>query len=101
MKKSIMKRILTFVVAIAMVLTSAAIPSVQAEAASAKKVKSVKLKIGSSTVTNKKYTMTVGQKKKLKVTVAPKAAKKSIAFKTSKKKVAAVDKKGKITAKSA
>lgn len=101
MKKSIMKRILTFVVAIAMVLTSAAIPSVQAEAASAKKVKSVKLKIGSSTVTNKKYTMTVGQKKKLKVTVAPKAAKKSIAFKTSKKKVATVDKKGKITAKSA
>lgn len=102
MKKTSMNRLLTFAVAIVMAATSVTIPSVQAEAASGgKTVKSVKLKIGKKNVTNKKYTMTVGQKKKIKVTVGPKTSKKSVTFKSSKKKVAKVSKKGVITAKSA
>ncbi len=101
MTKKITKKILAFVMAIAMVLTLAGVPSLKTEAAAPKKVKKVRLKIGSSVVTNKKYTMTVGQKKTVKVTVTPKAAKKKITFKSSKKKVAAITKKGKITAKSA
>lgn len=101
MTKKMTKKILAFVMAIAMVLTPAAVPSLKAEAAAPKKVKKVRLKIGSSVVTNKKYTMPVGQKKTVKVTVTPKAAKKKITFKSSKRKVAAITKKGKITAKSA
>lgn len=102
MNKTKRNRFLAFALALAMAFTSAAVPSVQADAASGgKTVKSVKLKIGKKTVTNKKYTMTAGQKKKIKVTAAPKTAKKSVTFKSSKKKVATVNKKGTITAKSA
>ena len=67
MKNSMKKKMLTFAMAAAMAVTSVTIPSVPAEAASGKTVKSVKLKIGAKTVTNKKYTMTAGQKKKIKV----------------------------------
>lgn len=99
MKKTMMKRIMAFALAAAMVFTSLAVPSVQAEAASAKSVKTVKLKIGSKTVTNKKYAVAKGETKKLKVVVTPGSAKKSIKFKSNKKSVATVDKNGKITAK--
>lgn len=100
MSEKMMKQALIFVMAIAMVLTFA-VPPLQAEAATPKKVKKVILKIGSSVVTNKKYTMTAGQKKIVKVTVAPKAAKKKVTFKSSNKKAAAISKKGEITAKTA
>lgn len=101
MKKSAVKRMVAFAVAAAMTVASLALPPVHAQAASGETVKSVKLKIGAKTVTNKKYTMTAGEKKKIKVTAAPKAAKKRVTFKSSKKKVAAVSKNGTITAKSA
>lgn len=64
-------------------------------------VKNVKLKIGSETVTNKKYAVTKGETKKLTVIVTPDSAKKSVAFKSNNQSVAEVDKKGKITAKAA
>ena len=65
MKKIMLKKIAAFAMAAVMVLASLAIPSVQAEASSEKSVKNVKLKIGSETVTNKKYTMTDGSSKTL------------------------------------
>lgn len=101
MKNSMKKKMLTFAMAAAMAVTSVTIPSVPAEAASGKTVKSVKLKIGAKTVTNKKYTMTAGQKKKIKVITSPKAARKSVTFKSSRKKIATVSKKGTIAAKAA
>ena len=52
MKKIMLKKIVAFAMAAVMVFASLAIPSAQAEAASEKSVKNVKLKIGSRTVTN-------------------------------------------------
>ncbi len=94
-----MKKIAAFAMAAVMVLASLAIPSVQAEASSEKSVKNVKLKIGSETVTNKKYTMTDGSSKTLKVTVTPASAMKGVTFKSGRTKVATVSSKGKITAR--
>lgn len=99
MKKIMLKKIVAFAMAAVMVFASLAIPSAQAEAASEKSVKNVKLKIGSRTVTNKKYTMTDGSTKTIKVTVTPASAMKRVTFKSSRTKVAAVSSKGKITAR--
>lgn len=99
MKKIMLKKIVAFAMAAVMVFASLAIPSAQAEAASEKSVKNVKLKIGSRTVTNKKYTMTDGSTKTLKVTVTPASAMKDVTFKSGRTKVATVSSKGKITAK--
>lgn len=82
-------------------VTTACIPSADADAASAKKVKSVSLKIGKKKVTKKTYTLKKGKKATIKVTVKPAKAKKKVTFKSSKKSVATVTKKGKVTAKKA
>ena len=95
------KRILSALLALALVLTSVAIPAEDVSAASAKAVKTVTLKVDSKKVTKKTLTLTKGAKKTLKVTVKPAAAKKSVAFKSNKKSVATVSKKGVITAKKA
>lgn len=82
-------------------ITTAFVPSNDADAASAKKVKSVSLKIGKKKVTKKTYTLKKGKTATVKVTVTPAKAKKKVTFKTSKKSVATVSKKGKVTAKKA
>lgn len=93
------KRFLALGLTTALVLTSAMVSDVKAEAASAKKVKSVTLKINKKKVNKKTFTLAKGNKAKITVTVNPKKAKKSVSFKSSKPKVASVSKKGKVTAK--
>lgn len=67
-------------------------------AASAKKVKSVTLKIGKKTVTKKTYSLAKKRKATIQVKVNPKKAKKSVSFKSSNKAIAKVSKKGIVTA---
>lgn len=98
-KKGKGKRFLALGLATALVLTSVMVSDVKAEAASAKKVKSVTLKINKKKVNKKTFTLAKGNKAKITVTVNPKKAKKSVSFKSSKPKVASVSKKGKVTAK--
>ena len=94
-------RFLAVGLAAVMAITSVFTTGVSADAAkaSAKKVKSVTLKIGKKNVTKKTYNLTVGKKATIKVTVSPAKAKKSVAFKTSNKKIATVTKKGVVAAK--
>ena len=66
-------------------------------AASAKKIKSVTLKIGKKAVTKKTYSLTK-KKATIQVKVNPKKAKKSVSFKSSNKAIAKVSKKGVVTA---
>lgn len=99
LRKGTSRRFLALGLAAAMMMSSALIADVKAEAASAKKVKSVSLKIGKKKVTKKTYKLTKGSKATIKVTVTPKKAKKSITFKSSSKKVATVSKKGVVNAK--
>lgn len=94
--KKVMKHLVVWVLAMAMVFSSAAIVP-NATTASAKKTKTVKatkLKMKKKVVK-----MKVGQKKKLRITVKPKKA--TITWKSSKKKVATVSKKGVVVAKKA
>ncbi len=95
------RRLAAFGLAAALALTTALVPSGDASAASAKKVKKVVLKIGKKKVTKKTYTLKKGKKETIKVVVTPSKAKKSVSFKSSKKSVATVTKKGKVTAKKA
>lgn len=95
------KRLAAVGLASVLAITTACIPSTNADAASAKKVKSVSLKIGKKKVTKKTYTLKKGKKATIKVTVTPAKAKKKVTFKSSKKSVATVSKKGKVTAKKA
>ena len=95
------RRFAAVALASALAITTACIPSADADAASAKKVKSVTLKIGKKKVTKKTYTLKKGKKATIKVTVKPSKAKKSVKFKSSKKSVVSVSKKGKVTAKKA
>ena len=78
------KRVLSMLLALALVLTSVMIPAKDVSAASAKAVKSVSLKVDSKKATKKTIKMTVGDKKTVKVTVKPSSAKKKVAYKTSK-----------------
>lgn len=95
------RRLAAFGLAAALALTTALVPSGDASAASAKKVKKVVLKIGKRKVTKKTYTLKKGKKATIKVVVTPSKAKKSVRFKSNKKSVATVTKKGKVTAKKA
>ena len=95
------KRFLTVFLALALLLTSVAIPAEDVSAASKKAVKSVSLKINSKKATKKTISLEKGKKATIKVTVKPASAKKKITFKSSKKSVATVSKKGVVTAKKA
>ena len=92
-------RFLAAGLAAVMAVTPAFTVSEGVEAASAKKVKSVTLKIGKKTVTKKTYTLKEGAKATIKVTVSPAKAKKTITFTSSKKGIASVTKNGVVTAK--
>ncbi|MBO5487318.1 MAG: Ig-like domain-containing protein [Eubacterium sp.] len=86
------KRFLSWVVVFLMVLSSVNIPFNSSKAASAKKVKSVKLNYS-------EYTLKKGKKLKLKATTSPQKVKsKQITWKTSKKSVASVSRKGVVKA---
>lgn len=71
---------------------------ITAQAAGAKQVKKVTVKIGGKNVTKKTYAIETGGTANLKVSVTPAKAKKSISFKSSKTDVVKVSKKGKINA---
>lgn len=89
------KKIVTFVLAFAMIVTSLAVSSTESEAAK-KKVKKVKIgvKVGGSGI----LVLKKGQKKKLNVSVTPKKASKKVSYKSSNKKVVSVTKKGVVKA---
>ncbi len=88
------RQIVTFVLTFAMIVTSLAVSSTEAEAA--KKVKKVKIgvKVGGSGI----LVLKKGQKKKLNVSVTPKKASKKVSYKSSNKKVVSVNKKGVVKA---
>ncbi len=90
------RRIVTFLLAIAMVLTSLAVSSVDSQAAT-KKVKKVSIgvKVGGSGI----LVLKKGQKKKLNVSVTPKKASKKVSYKSSKKSVVSVSSKGVVKAR--
>lgn len=90
------RRIVTFLLAFAMVLTSLAVSSVDSQAAT-KKVKKVSIgvKVGGSGI----LVLKKGQKKKLNVSVTPKKASKKVSYKSSKKSVVSVSSKGVVKAR--
>lgn len=98
------KRLLAYMLAFAMVFSSAAVSSfgtatVQAASKSIKSVK-VQLKVGSKDVTKKTITLGKGCKVNVDAIVRPKSAKKSpVKFASAKKSVATVNKNGIITGK--
>ncbi len=93
------RRLIALGMASLMVLSSAFVSDVKADAASKKAVKRVTLKIGKKKVTKKTVTLAKGKSATLKVSVSPSKAKKSVSFKSSKKSVVSVSKKGKLKAK--
>lgn len=95
------KRPVAWMLVSALTLSTVFNNGITAQAASANKVKSVTLKIGSKKVNKKTVTLEKGKKASIKVSVSPAKAKKSVSFKSSKKAIASVTKKGKVTAKSA
>ena len=95
------RRLVALGMASLMVLSSAFVNDVKADAASKKAVKRVTLKIGKKKVTKKTVTLAKGKSATLKVSVSPSKAKKSVSFKSSKKSVVSVSKKGKLKAKKA
>lgn len=94
------KRVTAFALA-AVMACSVCVTDITSEAASAKAVKKVDLKIGKKKVTKKTYTLKAGKTAKITVAVTPAKAKKSVSFKSGKKAVATVSKTGKVTAKKA
>lgn len=91
------RRIVTFVLAFAMIATSFTVSSFDSQAASKKKVKKVAIgvKVGSSGI----LVLKKGQKKKLQVSVSPKNANKKVTYKSSKKAVVSVSSKGVVKAR--
>lgn len=98
-KQVIFKRIWVFALTTAFLSTSTVVHHINVDAASAKMVKSVTLKVNSEKVSGKTLTLKQGEKVSVKVSVKPSAAKKSISYKSSNKNIAKVNKKGIITAK--
>lgn len=86
------------VLAVFVLAMTAACPET-VQAAGAKKVKSVSVKIGKKKVTKRTYSLQKGKTAVLKVKASPAKAKKSVKYKSSNKKIVAVSKKGKIRAK--
>lgn len=87
MKSNVMRKILSFVLASALVVSAGGFSTVQASAAKAPKLSA------------KSLTLTVGQSKKLKVKNLP--AKAKITWTSSKKAIVSVNKSGKVTARKA
>ena len=92
------RKIVTFVLAFAMIITSLTVSSTDSQAAKkTKKVKKVTIgvKVGSSGI----LVLKKGQSKKLKVSVTPKKASKKVTYKSSKKSVVSVSSKGVVKAR--
>ncbi len=93
--KNTRKRLLTFVLALAMVLTSVSLPKATAEAAEGVKVHLVQITKPKATT----LTLAVGEPYRIRVKVRPRNAEnKKLEFKSSKKKIAKIGRKGKIFA---
>ena len=93
-----MKRPMAWMLVSALTLSTVFNNGITAQAASANKVKSVTLKIGSKKVNKKTVSLEKGKNATIKVSVSPAKAKKSVSYKSSKKAIAKVSKKGKVTA---
>lgn len=98
MKNFIIKRVVSILLFVIMVITSFSIQSNNAYAVSGT-VKKVFLKIGSKNVTKKTFKMKKGKSKRLKIVVKPVSSKKSVTYKSKNKKIVTVSKKGKLKAK--
>ncbi len=91
--KNARKRLFSLFLALAMVLTSVAVPQTTAEAAKKVKVKKVQI----TSPKKKTVTLVKGKTLQIKVKVTPKNAKnKKVTYKSSKKKIASVTSKGKV-----
>ncbi|MCM1246691.1 MAG: Ig-like domain-containing protein, partial [Roseburia sp.] len=88
------RKIVTFVLAFAMIVTSLAVSSTDSQAAKKVKKVSIGVKVGSSGI----LVLKKGQKKKLKVSVTPKKASKKVTYKSSKSSVVSVSSKGVVKA---
>lgn len=88
------RRIVTFVLAFAMIVTSLAVSSTESQAAAKVKKVAIGVKVGSSGI----LVLKKGQKKKLGATVSPKKASKKLTYKSSKKSVVSVNSKGVVKA---
>ena len=89
------RKIVTFVLAIAMVITTLTVPSTDSQAATKVKKVSIGVKVGGSGI----LVLKKGQQKKLKATVSPKKASKKLTYKSSKKSVVSVSSKGVVKAR--
>lgn len=103
-KERIMKRlgqgILACILAV-MVIAAGFAGQTTADAANARNVKRVSVRIGSRNVTKKTHALERGKKCTLTVTASPKRAVKSVSYKSQKTDVASVSQKGRVTAKKA
>lgn len=91
--KNARKRLFTLILALAMVLTSVAVPTTTAEAAKTVKVKKVQI----TNPKKKTVTLVKGKTLQIKVKITPSNAKnKKVTYKSSKKKIASVTSKGKV-----
>lgn len=91
--KAARKQLFSLILALAMVLTSVAVPQATAEAAKNVKVKKIQI----TSPKKKTTTLVKGKTLQIKVKVTPKNAKnKKVTYKSSKKKIASVTSKGKV-----
>ncbi len=95
-----MKRMTAWMMVFILALATVFHNGTAVQAASAKHVKSVVLKIGSRKVNRKTYKLEEGKKVTLKASASPAGAKKKVEFKSQKTVIATVSKKGRVTAKS-
>lgn len=94
------KRVTAWMMVIVLVVTIVFYPETNVQAASAKHIKSVTLKVGARKVNRKTYKLEEGKKVTLKVLASPAKAKKKVEFKSQKTVIATVSRKGRVTAKS-
>lgn len=88
------KRLITFVMAFAMIITSLAVSSTDSAAKAKVKKITIGVKVGGSGI----LVLKKGQSKNLAVSVSPKKASKKVTYKSSNKKVVKVNKKGVVKA---
>ena len=89
------RRVVTFILAFAMIVTTLAVSSTESQAAAKVKKVAIGVKVGSSGI----LVLKKGQSKKLSASVSPKKASKKLTYKSSKKTVVSVSSKGVVKAR--
>lgn len=89
------RKVVTFFLAFAMIVTSLAVSSTESQAAAKVKKVAIGVKVGSSGI----LVLKKGQSKKLSASVSPKKASKKLTYKSSKKSIVSVNSKGVVKAR--